>query len=71
MLMPYWHLIINYTAICMHKLYYNTRIHTAQLKSNLIHAGNSHAFFMHVAHTRECVYGYTRMALLVYTHGKG
>ena len=37
-------------------------IDTVQLKGNLIHVGNMHAFFMRVARTRECVYGCTRMA---------
>ena len=48
----------------MRKFGYVTRdyVATVQLKGNLIHAGNTHAFFMRVARTRECVYGCTRTA---------
>ena len=48
--------------VCGFGKLHNEHHNTVQLKGNLIHAGNTHAFFMHVARTRECVYGYTRTA---------
>ena len=33
-----------------------TKTLTLQLKGNLTHAGNSHRFFMRVAHTHVCMY---------------